>query len=497
MAAKATPLKMRGEQVKGKSQAMIEHILKMRQENHSIKKITLALGVSRNTVRRYLRKDSKNDNEYSPVDTKTDWSYAAGQYQLGRPLKRIYEELEPGLSYSQFTRTIKLFVKKEVNVAIKLQHEPGEKVQVDYADGLFITNPKTGVKTKTQFFCGVLPASSMTFGEFTMTQKSRDFIRSHERMWHYFGGVTKYVVLDNLKAGVTKAHRYDPDLNKLYCDYANHTGFAALPARVKTPRDKASVEAAIGVIQRDFFDRYRNHSFYTLQEMNWEFTRYLDEFNRRLMADYGCSRLERFELEKEKLKPLPENVYEFFEWKTSKVHPDSCIELERSVYSVPYKYVHQYVHVKYSDKLVMILDQQTSETVAVHARSPKFSHSILDEHLPPMKTQMKSFNVLSVLKFADNIGERTRAYVDWQFSLEEPLRALRRLQGLMRFYQKHSPTKEAMEHGAVMAFTFKQRRLSYLEACVKNYSPLGSHLHLVSPPKRELKHIHLRTQIKD
>lgn len=81
-------------------------------------------------------------------------------------------------------------------------------------------------------------------------------------MFHFFRGVPEYLVVDNLKSGVPKAHCYDPDLNPTYCDYATPVGFAVLPAKPQTPRDKPAVEGAIGVIQRQLYAQMRNHIFY-------------------------------------------------------------------------------------------------------------------------------------------------------------------------------------------------------------------------------------------
>lgn len=477
----------------GKSRAMIDQIRQMHAAGCSIKKIAQALKASRNTVRKYLRAEVAAITSALPPSPPTpefDWETAAKEARLGRPLKRIFEEMAPAMSYAHFTRAMRHHVKPEPTVAMRLHHEPGEKAQVDYGEGLMITDHRSGKETPTQFFCGVLPASSFTFGEFTMSQKLPDFIRSHERMWTYFGGVASYVVLDNLKSGVTRAHRYDPDVNPTYTDYANHAGFAALPARVRTPRDKAAVEAAIGVIQRDFFDRFRARKFYSLHELNSEFRKYLDDFNLKEMPQHGCSRLERFEIEREKLKPLAASTYELYEWKKAKVHPDSCIELQKSVYSVPYRYVHQYVQVKYSDRLVIILD--ANDVIATHARQPRYKHSIDQSHLPEAKTQLKSFNILKIQKFGDGIGPKTRAYIDWQFALDQPLRALRRMMGLLRFHETRSPSREAMEHAAAMAISFHKHDLNYFLNCAQNFSGPRPSLHLITPPTREIPHIHVR-----
>ena len=479
-----------------KSRAMIDQIRQMQAQKHSIKKIAVALRISRNTVRRYIRQIAEVavpelDDTSVPVSA-IDWDAAVRERNLGRPVKRIFEELQPPMGYSHFSRLLKQHDVRKPTIAIKLHHEPGEKSQVDYADGLKIINPKTGAETKTQFFCGVLPASSYTFGEFSMSQKLPDFIRSHERMWAYFGGVTKYVVLDNLKSGVSRAHRYDPEINPTYCDFANHAGFAALPARVRTPRDKAAVEATIGVIQRDFFDRCRNTKFYSLNELNQCFRKYLNEFNTRIMAEYGCSRVDRFKSESELLQPLKADVYEMYEWKTAKVHPDSCIELSRSLYSVPYKHVQNKVQVKFSDKVVIILDESGTEVLASHARKSRFKNSINEEHLPPSKIQTGTFDVLRIRKFAASIGPNTKEYVTWQFDSDAPLRSLRRMQGLMRFYETKVNSKSAMEFAAGNALQYKKRELRYFENCAVAFSNNGAKPSLVNPPQREMANIHLQ-----
>lgn len=486
--------------MKGKSHAMIDQIRRLHANGHKIKRIASILGISKNTVRRHIRTESEApqdclpDATESPIATTVDWEFALGQVALGRPVKRVYEEMAPGLSYAHFARELrKRNTKPAVVTAVRLHHEPGERVQVDYCDGIPIYNPKTGTVTKTQFFCGVLPASSYVFGEFTESQKSHDFIRSHERMWAYYGGVSKYVVLDNLKAGVTKAHRYDPDINPVYCDFANHCGFAALPARVRTPRDKAAVEATIGVIQRDFFDRHRNTKFYSLAELNIAFRCYLNDLNGRVMVDYGVSRAERFAMEKPLLGPVPAS-YEMFEWKDAKVHPDCCIELKTSVYSVPHIHVGREVRVKFNEMVVIILDESGLETLAVHPRKEKYKPSIVDEHLPPNKVQRSCFDVIRIERFAQSIGRETGAYVSWQFESERyPLRVLRRMQGLVRFFETSQVGKEAMEYAAVRAIQFRKKDLKFFSDCARSFKPGRENLHVVTSPKRESTNIHLQS----
>ena len=126
-----------------------------------------------------------------------------------------------------------------------------------------------GIRRKSDQFLGalVIESANALFGE--LCHDDLQCIDVH--------GVQ--LVVDNLKSGIKKAHRYDPDVNPTYCDYGNHQGFAVLPARPYTPRDKACVEATIGAIQRSFFQQVRNCAFYSLDEINRAFRVFLGEFN--------------------------------------------------------------------------------------------------------------------------------------------------------------------------------------------------------------------------
>jgi len=213
------------------------------------------------------------------------------------------------------------------------------------------------------------------------------------------------------------------------------------------------------------------------------------------MADYGCSRNERFEVERKHLIPSNAEPYEMYEWKSAKVHPDSCIELKRSLYSVPSIHAHKNVKVKFSDKMGIILDEFGSSTLAVHPRMPKYKNSINEAHLPPTKTQMGSFDIVRIERIATSIGVKTKEYVDWQFSSEiYPLRALRRMQGLLRYYERDKNSREAMEYAATKSLQFQKKQLRFFEGCIKNFNSNDGNFYLVTPPKRETANIHLQNK---
>ena len=150
-----------------------------------------------------------------------------------------YKSAHPeGIQYSQFCAHYRRYAER-LNVVMRQHHRAGEKLFVDYAGHTVpVTDPRTGNSRKAQVFVAVLGASNYTYAEATWTQALPDWIGSHRRTFNYLGAVPEVVVPDNLKSGVTTAHRYEPDLNPTYQEMAAHYGVAVVPARARKPRDK-------------------------------------------------------------------------------------------------------------------------------------------------------------------------------------------------------------------------------------------------------------------
>jgi hypothetical protein len=356
-----------------------------------------------------------------------------------------------------------------------LVHNPGEKTQVDYADGIPITEAKSGKKQKTHLFCAVLPFSSYTFGEFVQDQKLPSFIRSHQHTWAYIGGVTPYVVIDNLKAGVNKAHIYDPDVNQTYCDYGNHDGFSVLPARPYKPRDKAAIEAAIGAIQRSFYQEVRERTFYSLHELNRHFRQFLGRFNNSVMKEYGVSRAQRFENERQLLKPIPPEQYEIKTWRIAKVHPDSTIQVEKNYYSVPFRYISQVLRVRIGRDLIEVFTD-TLDSVACHQKfcGTTGQKALNSDHFPSKKEQNMRFDITKARAQAQAIGPKMKQLVDIMFDRPRPLENLRRVQGMLRYWKHTSQNSAAMEYAASQCLTFHRHRVDYFKNCVQYYIGNGN-----------------------
>lgn len=197
------------------------------------------------------------------------------------------------------------------------EHRAGEKMFVDYAgQTVNIIDRETGEMKPAQIFVAVLGASNYTFVEATFSQQLEDWIMSHVRAFSYFEGVPEVVVPDNLKSGVSKSCRYEPDLNPTYQDLARHYRTAVLPARARKPRDKAKVEAGVLLVERWVLARLRCHNFFSLAELNREIRRLLQVLNNKPFKKLPGSRQSRFEeMERPALRPLPATPYELAHWK--------------------------------------------------------------------------------------------------------------------------------------------------------------------------------------
>jgi transposase len=472
-----------------KSARMKTQIKSLLSQGLSIRKVAAALNVSRQTVRKFNTEEASEletavSGSVVDWDGAVDWTEVANAVTGGTTVKQLHAEYAPGVSYTRFRRRLRVKRPPPPAVTIRLEHKPGERTQIDYCDGIATVDRATGEVKKTHLFCGVLPFSSYAFGEFVSNQKLASFIESHERMWAYFGGVTPYVVIDNLKAGVKAAHRYDPDINPTYCDYGNHQGFAVLPARPYTPRDKACVEATIGAIQRSFYQEVRGRTFYSLEELNRAFRIFLDGFNRQLMKDHGQSRLERFAAECSLLQPLPVQRFELCEWKSAKVHPDCHIQVAKNLYSVPHRLVGQTIRVRLGSKLVEAFVD--GESVATHPRQKGAGNVVTNEqHYPDGKREAQSFHVQSALAEARVIGPYTEELVVALTTCTHPLRYLRRVQGILRVYRTDGVTLEAAEYASKMALGFKRLRVDYVKGCVEHFIAHGARPSAVMPRRSE------------
>ena len=323
-----------------------------------------------------------------------------------------YREANPnGYSYTQFCYYYNE-ARKKLDVTLRQFHKAGEKVFTDYAgDTLSITDPKNGSETPVYLFVAALGASSYTFAEGALAMNTASWIDSHIRAFEFFGGVPEIIVPDNTKCAVIKPDRYEPDLNPEFAEMAAHYGAAVIPARVRKPRDKAKVEAAVLLVERWIMAALRNRTFFSLTELNEAIGELLDKLNSRKFKQIDATREELFtKLDQPALKPLPQSRYQFAEWRTAKVNIDYHIAVDKHFYSVPYQLVGEQVEVKMSATFIEILHK--NRRVASHMRSYIEGGFTTDpNHRPKSHQKYLEWTPSRIISWAASNGPHTAALV--------------------------------------------------------------------------------------
>lgn len=317
-------------------------------------------------------------------------------------------------SYRSFLRHYSRYADK-YKATLRIRRKPGEIMEVDWAGSTsFIIDRDTGEKVNAYVFVATLPCSQLSYAEATLSMDLRSWVTAHNNAYKYFGGSTQIIVPDNLKASVTKHTSKELVLNPTYREMADYYNTVVMPARVRTPKDKASVEGSVNVISTWIIAALRNTQCFSIEELNEEVWKKLAEFNERPFTRKKGCRLSAFE-EEEKfaLSPLPSMPYKMSEWKTAKVRPDYHISVDSMFYSVPYEYINRKVDVKLSDDLVEVYFNHMR--VASHKRLyGKFGQlSTVRDHMPENHKLFVDQTPEAAFEWAESIGGSTLTVVKY------------------------------------------------------------------------------------
>lgn len=351
-----------------------------------------------------------------------------------------YKENNPeGYQYSQFCEHFRRW-KETMDVSLRQEHRAGEKMFIDFAGkGIAVVNPSTGEVKDVEIFVAVLGASNYTYAEAVLSQDLPSWIGAHIRAFEYFGGVSEILVPDNLKTGITKPCRYEPDLNPTYLDMCQHYGTVVIPARVRRPKDKAKVEAGVLLVTRWITAALRHHTFFSIAEVNKKIRELLERLNTRKFKKLNTSRKELFEtLEKPSLKPLSVTRYEYAEWKKATVNIDYHIEIDGHFYSAPYQLVRKKVEARFTSTVVEVLYQ--GKRVAIHQRSyMRGKFTTLNEHRPKSHQKYLEWTPSRIITWAERTGPATAKLVETIMATKpHPEQGFRSCLGILSLGRKYS-----------------------------------------------------------
>jgi len=407
----------------------------------SEREIARSCHVSRSTVADYLRRATAAGINWAEASTLTeaelekrlfpaqpvpvsiprpspDYEYIYQQLRAYRKINLTLSQLwleykakyPDGYQYSQFCELYRRW-RSKLDYCMRQEHRAGEKVFIDYSDGLSIVDPVAGELTPTQLFLAVWGASNYTYAEATLSQTLPDWIGAHRRALEYFCCAPRVLVPDNLKSGVNKACKYEPELNPTYTDMAEHYGCAILPARPYRARDKAKVEVGVLIVKRWILAVLRHRTFYSLADLNAAIRECLDRLNTRPLRRMKKSRRELFEtVDRPQALPLPVRPYEYAEWYKARVNVDYHIQVDNHCYSVPYRLIHERLDVRLTAATLEAF--RKGERVAAHARSyVRGTYTTLKEHMPSEHRYYSEWNPERFIRWAGKIGEATARLV--------------------------------------------------------------------------------------
>ncbi len=496
----------------------IKDLLRLSASGRSQREIARALGTANSTVSDYLTRARRAGVVWPaaaawddaaleqalfppapnvPAETRGLPDFAHVHRELKRKgvtlflLWEEYKAAQPeGFGYSWFCQHYRAFAGK-VDVVMRQTHRAGETTFVDYAgQTVDVIDRHTGEARQAQVFVAVLGASNYTYAEATWTQGLADWIASHQRAFRFFGGVTATVVPDNLKAGVTRPHRYEPELNRTYAEMAAHYGTAILPARVAKPRDKAKAEVGVQVVERWILARLRDMSFFSLGELNGMIAELLVRLNERPFRKLPGSRRALYEqLDRLALQPLPAQPYTFAIFKKARVNIDYHIELERHYYSVPYQLVRTEVEARLTAQTVEIFHR--GKRVASHRRSrERGRHTTVAEHMPRPHREFAEWTPRRLVAWAAKTGPDTATLIERILSLRaHPQQGFRSCLGILRLGQRYG--NDRLEAACRRALHIGSARYKSIESILRHgldREPLPE----PSRPARPIDHANVR-----
>jgi len=283
------------------------------------------------------------------------------------------------------------------------------------------------------------------------------------------------VVPDNLKAAVIKADRYEPDLNRLMEDFANHYGFAVVPTRVAHPKDKAKVENHVRIIYSRVYAKLRNSRFFSLEELNAALLEKTTEHNQTRMQRKDYSRMEKFLAdEKHLLLPLPETEFEIKYYANLRVLLNNHVYLGRDkhYYSVPYTYIGQQTTVVYTRTLVQIFCK--NGLIATHPRTVGFGYTTVTDHLCSTHRFYNRRSPQFYIETAEKQSVLLAEIIKEIFNCDKPPEVLyRRCDGLLSLCRK----SDAVHFEKACRTAIKEQVFSYkfIKSLVENKSLFTEH----------------------
>jgi transposase len=400
----------------------------------------------------------------------------------GRNAKAIWQDLVDAHGFAGGYQSVKRFIRKfrgnqSPEACAVIETMPGEELQVDYGTGPMVRDAPSGKYRRTRLFVLTLGYSRKSIRLLVFGSSSQTWAELHEKSFRRLGGVTRVVVLDNLREGVLKPDIYDPTINPLYRDMLQHYNVVALPCRVRDPDRKGKVERSVGHAKNTPLKGLRFESLEEAQtyldhwEMRWADTRIHGTTKRQVAA--------MFAEEKPVLQPLPVEPFRYYQYGQRTVNLDGCVEVEAAYYGAPPGWIGRHVQVQWDSHQVRLMDPQSGQLLREHLRQVRGRHRIKDEDRPK-KTPL---GTLQLLGRADKTGVQIGALCRGMYS-EHGQIAVRRIQGVLSLAKKYGAA--SVEDACAAALEVGVRDYRFVRRYLERHPQLPLSLRQVDPLIRQL-----------
>ena len=480
--------------------AKINSIETLHQSGHSNREIARLLCVDRGAVNRYVRQlkarvarkrpNPQTGSEPSGVEDSPVLSGPASQCRVhqelieskleqGLSVKRIHQDLRAEHDFEGSYHSVRRFVlrlgKKTPLPFRRMETLPGEEAQINFGTGAPVITPQ-GKKRRPWILRVVLSCSRKAYSEVVWRQTTDNFIAAIENAFHYFGGVPKRLVIDNLKAAVKRADWYDPELHPKLQSFATHYGTAFVPTKPYTPRHKGKVESGVKYVKNNAL---QGRTFNSLAEQNdflldWEAsvadTRIHGTTKKQVKAPFET-------VERSLLLKLPRDRFALFHESRRSVSRDGHLEVDKAFYSAPPEYIGRRVWVRWDARLVRVFNDQWKQ-IALHSKSEPGRFRTDAAHIPAEKVSAVERGTDALLRQIATIGPHTKTWSEATIAVRG-VEGVRVLVGLKALAGKHQAAaleeacQTALGHGAhrlrsirqllKRAATKQQQQLEFIE----------------------------------
>ena len=363
----------------------------------------------------------------------------------GRYKNRCVSEERKFYSYRQFCDLYRKWCEENAE-SMHLGAVIGQKIEVDFAGKTFpLIDRLTGEISDIVVFVAVLPYSQYIYAEGMLSTKEPQWIEVNNHALAYFGGVPALVICDNCKQAVIANRDWiEPELNKDYAEWAEHNHTVILPAKVRKPKYKSSVENAVGILEKGFFHDMEEMEYFSLEQFNRDLWRHLEKLNAAPFAKKPHCRRYYWEEERRELMPLPPAPYEYMERRVAKVSSDYHVRFDNAYYSVDRAYLHKEVLIRASASTVRIFSKEGTLICEWPRATSRSQWSTDPNHLPTNYRELSEWNGTYFLQKAMTVGPNTVEVIRRILASRKlEVQTYRMCQGVLSFTRKYS--KQALE----------------------------------------------------